>query len=662
MSINFPDSPSVDDVFSVGDRSWIYNGESWVSYVAPIDSDNIPEGTTNLYFTEERAQAATYPYIDSAISGIIDFAPSALDTLNELAAALNDDSNFSTTVTNALSAKAPLESPSLTGVPTAPTAAYGTDSTQIATTEFVQDAIGGFATNLDGLSDVVITSPEEFQVLEFDGTNWVNKHASSSVYVRNAESTTLTTGTVVYLFGATGDHATVKRADNDSDSTSSKTVGVVASPIPASENGPVVTQGYVDGIDLSVGYAAGDILWLGEDGAFTKVKPSAPEHLVFVGVVVRATNNGIIYVSTQNGYELDELHNVSLPSPSNGEFLKYNGSLWVSSPIAINDLSDVDSSGASYDGALGTTLYFNGTNWVPTVNEYGQSVRANGGSIRASGPIPGGSRSSSLSSEGIAVSSNGSSGTYSTSVSISGIEFYNSGNIVADFDSSKISFGTIGNTVSVKPPSSISGETEVIIPNENGTLAVKGSIALGADTTGNYVSNVSGGTGVTVSHTPGEGSTPTVSIGQDVSGAASPTFVGGTLGKIQINITSDREIDTTSGNLTIDSAGGLTTIDDDLVVTGSLTVSGTSTAINTATLNVADNIVTLNSGAISPMMNAGIEVNRGGSPMYFTPAIRWNEMSDRWEFTNDGTNYTAIGGSIMSSSTSAAIITMDIGA
>lgn len=182
---------------------------------------------------------------------------------------------------------------------------------------------------LDELSDVVISSPEEFQSLVYDGTNWVNKYASTVTYVRNVESNTLTTGTVVYLFGATGDHASVKRADNDSDVTSSKTVGIVAADISASQNGPVVTRGYVDGINLSTGYSAGDILWLGENGGFTKTKPSAPEHLVFVGVVVRATNNGIIYVATQNGYEIDELHDVSINSPTSGQILKYNGTVWV---------------------------------------------------------------------------------------------------------------------------------------------------------------------------------------------------------------------------------------------------------------------------------------------------------------------------------------------
>lgn len=190
---------------------------------------------------------------------------------------------------------------------------------------------GGGASSLDGLSDVIITSPEEFQGISYNGTNWVNSHIPLASYVRNVESTTITTGTCVYLFGATGDHATVKRADNSSDSTSSKTIGVAGANIAASQNGPIITRGYVDGINLSTGYSAGDILWLGENGAFTTTKPSSPDHLVFIGVVVRATNNGIIYVATQNGYELDELHDVSIANKASGQHLEYNGSLWVNS-------------------------------------------------------------------------------------------------------------------------------------------------------------------------------------------------------------------------------------------------------------------------------------------------------------------------------------------
>lgn len=242
---------------------------------------------------------------------------------------------------------------------------------------------GTGSTSLNGLSDVTITSPEEFQGLSYNGTEWVNGHIPVVSYVRNAESTTLTTGTAVYLFGSTGDHASVKRADNDSDTTSSKVIGLVGTNIAASQNGPVITRGYVDGIDLSVGYTAGDILWLGEDGGFTITKPSAPEHLVFIGVVVRATNNGIVYVATQNGYELEELHDVDInPNTlASGDFLKWNGSLWVNDPINLGT-DTVGSYVASLVAGDGITLSNNsGEGATPTVALTSNSITINGTAI-----------------------------------------------------------------------------------------------------------------------------------------------------------------------------------------------------------------------------------------------------------------------------------------
>jgi hypothetical protein len=220
---------------------------------------------------------------------------------------------------------------------------------------------------LDSLNDTVITTPQEFQTLEYNGTNWVNAHASVVTYARNAETTTLTTGTVVYLFGATGDQATVKRADNTSDTTSSKTIGIVGANIVASGSGPIITRGYVDGINLSSGYSPGQVLWLGTGGTFTTTKPTAPDHLVFVGVAVRCNANGIVYVATQNGYELDELHNVSITSPASGEFIKYNGSLWVND--AINLGTDTDGNYvAGVTGGTGITVTGSGSEGsVPTI-------------------------------------------------------------------------------------------------------------------------------------------------------------------------------------------------------------------------------------------------------------------------------------------------------
>ena len=82
------------------------------------------------------------------------------------------------------------------------------------------------------------------------------------------------------------------------------------------------------------------------------------------------------------------------------------------------------------------------------------------------------------------------------------------------------------------------------------------------------------------------------------------------------------------------------TISGNLIVSGNLTVSGTTTTVNTETINLADNIITLNSNETgTPSENAGIEVERGTAT---NVALRWNEGSDIWELTKDGTNYKTI--------------------
>ncbi len=99
------------------------------------------------------------------------------------------------------------------------------------------------------------------------------------------------------------------------------------------------------------------------------------------------------------------------------------------------------------------------------------------------------------------------------------------------------------------------------------------------------------------------------------------------------------EVSGSTGSVTIGLPANVT-ISQDLVVTGNLTVSGNTTTINTETLLIEDNIIVLNSGHTgSPTTNAGVMVERGTST---DVEIRWNETSDIWEFTNDGTNYYPI--------------------
>jgi hypothetical protein len=131
--------------------------------------------------------------------------------------------------------------------------------------------------------------------------------------VVNKDTVPIVKGDVVYISGAQGDVLAVKLASNTTDAMSSKTFGVASSNIAVNGTGTVVEQGEVSGLNLGA-YTTGDILWLGATpGSYTTTKPVAPAHLVFVGVVLRANGgNGILFVRTQNGYELEEIHNVLL--------------------------------------------------------------------------------------------------------------------------------------------------------------------------------------------------------------------------------------------------------------------------------------------------------------------------------------------------------------
>jgi hypothetical protein len=155
-------------------------------------------------------------------------------------------------------------------------------------------------------------------------------------YVTNAEAVTITKGQVVYIFGASGDRASVKLAKNTSDTFSSKTLGIVRADIAAGQAGWITTQGQVSGINLSA-YSPGDILWLDSvAGGFTKNKPQAPYHSVFVGVVERANaGNGLIYVKPQNGQELGELHDTKITSPTNNQVLAYTAAtdIWENKSV-----------------------------------------------------------------------------------------------------------------------------------------------------------------------------------------------------------------------------------------------------------------------------------------------------------------------------------------
>jgi len=244
--------------------------------------------------------------------------------------------------------------------------------------------------NLGQLGDVTITSPSTNQVLKYNGSAWVNgtdtdtgltsvgltmpaaftvsnspltSNGTIAVtgagtalqYVRgdgtlatfptlatadklitevyNQTGATLTKGTIVYINGAHGNLPTVTKAIATGDNTSAQTYGFVQTDITNNNNGYVVVSGRIGDLNTQA-VAEGTQLYLSgiTAGAYTTTKPYAPLHLVYVGIVVRShPTQGVIEVIIQNGYELDELHNVSAQNPDDGMILQYvaSTSLWT---------------------------------------------------------------------------------------------------------------------------------------------------------------------------------------------------------------------------------------------------------------------------------------------------------------------------------------------
>lgn len=228
--------------------------------------------------TTNTTQVATTSFVQQEITALIGGAPTALNTLTELAAAINNDASYATTLTTALALKAPLASPTftgtvtipsgasisgfatlasptftgtvsgitatmvglgnvdntadtakpvstaqqtalnlkadlasptLTGTPIAPTAAGGTNTTQIATTAFVTTAVSGATiTSLDDVADVTITSNSSGHFLKWNGTAWVNDAIDLGTDTTGSYVTSLVAGTGVTLTGNSGEGAT----------------------------------------------------------------------------------------------------------------------------------------------------------------------------------------------------------------------------------------------------------------------------------------------------------------------------------------------------------------------------------------------------------------------------------------------------------------------
>lgn len=444
-------------------------------------------------------QSQVVEIVNSGISGVVDGAPSLLNTLNELANALNDDEEFSTTVLNALADKA--DSSDIYNAAVEWTAnhtlvdgtrylagdlvyvggqiykaKFDNESLPVTNTTYWMNLGSGYRLNIDGrdiqnipypvdsvngqtgdvelsagdiddfnttvsgllpVKDIVsgsnisvssisgifdistsgvsldghghtaanisdfnssvsgllpvknITSGSGISVTSVSGIYTVSSIITSVDQAQSLVTTVFnSTGSpipkfkAVYINGGQGDLPTIALASSNGEGTSSKTYAITYEQIDHMSSGRVIVTGALTGVNTDqfnptapAGNVNGTTLWLSTSGNLTITKPSAPYHAVSLGTIVRTHQNaGVVEVKVQNGYELNELHNVKINGVANNDVLVYSSGsqLWESnSKVVFSDntgitgASGIDNivkiSQAAYDNLSSydpNTIYF----------------------------------------------------------------------------------------------------------------------------------------------------------------------------------------------------------------------------------------------------------------------------------------------------------------
>ena len=288
---------------------------------------------------------------------------------------------------------------------------------------------------------------------------------------------------------------------------------------------------------------------------------------------------------------VNDLSDATVASPVTGQFLKYDGtaSTWVNDYVNLGTDTQGDYV-QSVTGGTGVTV-FNGSGEGASVSiEIGQDVSTTAAVIfnTVTADLIGNADSASQLEVGRTIELTGD---------VLGSTVFDGSSNVA------INASLVPEIIPLNDLSDVT----VVTPSDGQFLKYDGpssswvndAIDLGTDTQGDYIKSITAGVGVTVYEGTGEGASAGISIGQDVSTTANVTF-------------------------------------NDLVVSGNLTVQGISTTLQTETVQVEDNIIVLNYGQTSPVLNGGIEIERGSST---NASIIWDESSDKWTFFDGTTAY-----------------------
>lgn len=203
------------------------------------------------------------------------------------------------------------------------------------------------------------------------GTHTSAPNQALLIKARKASAGTITKGQIVYITGSSGTHLLVELARADSEATSAYTIGVAATTITNTSDGFVMQSGRLTGLSTlpTATFSDGDTIYLSEttDGGYRKTLPTAPNHGVFIGFVIRASNGGVgeLDVHIQNYQELDELSDVSIAGIAANDFLVRNAgnTRWenrttasVKSVLALNNVDNTSDANKPISNATQTAL------------------------------------------------------------------------------------------------------------------------------------------------------------------------------------------------------------------------------------------------------------------------------------------------------------------
>ena len=393
--------------------------------------------------------------------------------------------------------------------------------------------------------------------------------------VRNTTGATLTKGTAVYISGATGQISTVSKAIATGDATSAQTLGLVTANIANNANGNVTLIGTITNIDTSA-YADGQQLYLSPTtaGTLTATKPYAPQHLVYMAVVEHAhPTQGKLFVKVQNGYELDELHDVSAQSPSNNHGIFYNTatSLWENKSIitALGYTPYNATNPAGYTTNVGTVTSVSGTGTVNGLTLTGSVTTS--GSLTLGGTL-GNIANSQLTNSAITINGTstalGGSISVGTVTSVAALTLGTSGTDLA----SSVANGTTTPVITLNVPTASATNRGALSSSDWSTFNAKQAALV----SGTNIKTVGGASLL------GSGDVGTIGLAYGGTGAATASGARTALG---LGTAAVLNAGVASGVATLDGSGTVPTSQLPGAVLGGLNYQGTwNASTNTPTL------------------------------------------------------------------------------